>query len=200
MQKCYGVISKSEAGETVTQADVKAMQRRVAVLEMENEILKKPQPYSPNTVKDKISLVNKIKDSYPVETMCTVLNLNRCSYYKDSKRKPTTTQVSNDELDSKILKLYYESKRRDGTPKIFKVLRNKDKSVSLKRIQRRMAALRIKSVIVKKYKPVKADINIEQKESIMNRDFTAASIKQKWCTGITYIHTEKDGWKYHVFY
>ena len=39
-----------------------------------------------------------------------------------------------------------------------------------------MAALGIKSVIVKKYEPVKAEINIEQKEKIMNRDFTATSI------------------------
>ncbi len=54
-----------------------------------------------------------------------------------------------------------------------------------------MAVLGIKSVIVKKYKLVKAEINIEQKENIMNRDFTAASINQKWRTDITYIHTEK---------
>ena len=62
-----------------------------------------------------------------------------------------------------------------------------------------MAALGIKSAIVKKYKPVKTEINIEQKENIMNRDFTAASINQKWCAYITYIHTEKDGWTYQVF-
>ena len=37
----YWTISKTEDGEAVTQADVKAMQRRIAELEMENEILKK---------------------------------------------------------------------------------------------------------------------------------------------------------------
>ena len=76
---------------------------------------------------------------------------------------------------------------------------NKGESESLKRIQRRMAAREIKSVIVKKYKPVKAEINIEQKENIMNRDCTAASINQKWCTDITYIHTENDGCTYQAF-
>ena len=62
-----------------------------------------------------------------------------------------------------------------------------------------MAALGIKSVIVKKYKPVKAEINIEQKENIMNRDCTLSSINQKWCADITYIHTEKDSWTYLAF-
>ena len=71
LQKRYGVISKSEAGETITQADVKAMQRRIAALETENEILKKPQPYSSKHSKRENRLVNKFKNLYPVETMCT---------------------------------------------------------------------------------------------------------------------------------
>ena len=37
----YEPVGKNEKGKTVTQADVKAMQRRIAELEMENEILKK---------------------------------------------------------------------------------------------------------------------------------------------------------------
>ena len=41
MEKCYSVIFKTEEGEAVTQADVKSMQRLIAALEMETEILKK---------------------------------------------------------------------------------------------------------------------------------------------------------------
>ena len=37
----YEPFAKNEQGEAVTQADVKAMQKRIAELEMENEILKK---------------------------------------------------------------------------------------------------------------------------------------------------------------
>lgn len=37
----YEPFAKNEQGDAVTQADVKAMQRRIAELEMENEILKK---------------------------------------------------------------------------------------------------------------------------------------------------------------
>ncbi len=70
---------------------------------------------------------------------------------------------------------------------------------SLNRIQRRMAVLGIKSVVVKKCKPVKAEKSVEKKENIMNRDFTATSINQKWCADIMYIHTEKDGCTYLAF-
>lgn len=30
----------------------------------------------------------------------------------------------------------------------------------------------------------------------MKQDFTATAINHKWCTDITYIHTQKDGWTY----
>ena len=75
----------------------------------------------------------------------------------------------------------------------------KARRASLKRIQRRMEVLGIQSVIVKKYKLVKAEINIEQKRNSMNWYFTATSINQKWSTEITYIHTEKDGRIYQAF-
>lgn len=110
--------------------------------------------------------------------MCRVLDLNRSTYYKDSKRKPTKTQINNNELDSKILKVYYDSKRRYGAPKIFKVLRNEGETASLKRIQRRMTVLGIKSVVVKNYKPVKAEKNMEQKENILNPGTTASEFIQ----------------------
>ena len=76
-----------------------------------------------NKVKDKIAFVNKFKNSYPIEIMCSVLDLNRSTYYKDSKRKPTKTQASNDELgfkDSESLlrqqKTLWCSKDFQGSP------------------------------------------------------------------------------------
>lgn len=33
-------------------------------------------------------------------------------------------------------------------------------------------------------------------KNILNRDFTASTINQKWCIDITYIHIQKEGWTY----
>lgn len=46
-----------------------------------------------------------------------------------------------------------------------------------------MTVLGIKSVSVKK---------INEKEIILNQDFTTTSINQKWSADITYIHTGMD--------
>ena len=111
-------------------------------------------------------------------------------------RKKNKLQKSNEELDEKIREIYYKSKRRYGAPKIYKTLKKNGENVSLKRVQRRMTVLGIKSVVVKKYKPLRVEKNIKEKENILNQDFTTTSINQKWSTDITYIHTEKDGWTY----
>lgn len=64
--------------------------------------------------------------------------MNRSTYYRALKRKQTKTPIGKGQLDLKILKVYYESKRRYGALKIFNVLRNEGETASLKRILRRM--------------------------------------------------------------
>ena len=36
----------------------------------------------------------------------------------------------------------------------------------------------------------------DDKENILKRDFETETINQKWCTDITYIHVQKEGWTY----
>ena len=57
-------------------------------------------------------------------------------------------------MDVDILRIYNESKKRYGSPKIHQMLEKEGKNVSKKRVGKRMRFLKIKSCIVKKYKPV----------------------------------------------
>ena len=59
-----------------------------------------------------------------------------------------------------------------------------------------MKALNIHSIVIKKYKPHNTKNNVQEKDNILNRDFVATDINQKWCTEITYIPVLKDGWTY----
>lgn len=51
-------------------------------------------------------------------------------------------------------------------------------------------------VVKKYYHPVNKGIVPDNKENILNQDFKADTITQKWCTDITYIHVLKEGWTY----
>lgn len=60
-----------------------------------------------------------------------------------------------------------------------------------------MAAQGLRSIVVKKYHPHANHSRIpDDKRNLLNRDFAAESINQKWCTDITYIYVQKEGWTY----
>lgn len=59
-----------------------------------------------------------------------------------------------------------------------------------------MAKLELRSIVVKKYKHHSSKSLVVEKENILNREFEATTINQKWVTDITYIHVVKEGWTY----
>lgn len=59
-----------------------------------------------------------------------------------------------------------------------------------------MKDMKIRSIVVKKFRYHSEKTDSYGKENILNRDFSTTSINQKWCTDITYISTIKEGWTY----
>lgn len=60
-----------------------------------------------------------------------------------------------------------------------------------------MAKQGLRSVVVKKYNHyANHGTDPDDKENLLKRDFGTETINQKWCTDITYIHVQKEGWTY----
>lgn len=129
--------------------------------------------------------------------MCEVLKVSRSSFYKYLNKTESKRSVENKMYEEEILKIYKDSKGRYGAPKIHKMLREeRGHAISLKRVQRIMKKLNIKSIIIKKFRPHSSKSKIEAKENVLKRDFSTTTINEKWVTDITYIYTLKDGWCY----
>lgn len=129
--------------------------------------------------------------------MCTVLEAPKSSYYDWVNKKPSKRQSDNERLSRLISGIYFENKGIYGAPKIHKILVGRGEILSLKRVQKLMKKLGLRSITLKKYKPGKqAKVKSEGCKNLLNQDFTTTSINQKWVTDITYIHTLKDGWTY----
>ena len=93
--------------------------------------------------------------------------------------------------------LYTESEQRYGSPKITIEL-NKiiDKPVSIKRVQRLMNTLGIKSIVTKKYRHYGKNAVSDEGVNLLDQDFTTTNIHEKWVADITYIYTKYHGWTY----
>ena len=128
--------------------------------------------------------------------MCKVLHLNRSTVYKIFKHQMSDREIRRLELESKIIEIYNEFDSIYGAPKIRRELIKQGYYASLKRVSVYMRRLELRSIITKKYKPGSTSKAPDDKENIMNQDFTTLYPNQKWVMDITYIWTVYDGWTY----
>ena len=128
--------------------------------------------------------------------MCRVLGVARSTYYEVTSRPFSKRRSRKNSLKKKILLFWRESGKKYGAPKLHVLLQNEGHSLSLRTVSRYMQEIGIRSITVKKYRPVNSIGTIQERENLLEGDFTTESIHEKWCTDITYIHTVKDGWTY----
>ena len=138
-----------------------------------------------------------MKNMYDIRMLCKAIKLHHSVYYYHKQDKENSYKKANDELDKKILEEFEKSKKRYGSPKITKILKKQGIQVSQKRVARRMKALGIKSIIVKKFNHNgNKKVDDTNKENLLAQDFKAEKPGEKWVGDITYIYTKETGWTY----
>lgn len=102
-----------------------------------------------------------------------------------------------EKFSKKVMECYLDNKKRYGALKLHSILNNNGIPCSIKRVQRHMKRLGIRSVVVRKYNYKTNQGKVpEGKENILKRDFTTTTINEKWVADITYIHVLNEGWTY----
>lgn len=145
------------------------------------------------TITETVTFIQNNLKSHTISQLCSALKFPRSTYYSALVCVPSGRQKEYQEFNRKVKQAFDGSKQRYGAAKICRSLN--DNGTSL--VQRHMAAQGLRSVVVKKY-----DHHVDHgtvpnnKKKILERNFEAESINQKWCTDITYIHVLKEGWTY----
>ena len=130
--------------------------------------------------------------------LCKCLGIHHSIYYYHCNHKENSYELANSKLDIEIKRIFNESKKRYGSPKITKTLINKGIKVSQKRVARRMKKLGLRSITVKKFNHAgksKVD-NTKEHPNLLEQSFSADKPSQKWVGDITYIYTKETGWTY----
>lgn len=98
-----------------------------------------------------MSLIQSNLDNYTVKQMCSVLKFPRSTYYAAIHHVTSKRELEYKKFSEEVLSVYNEFKKHYGAVKIHRELNDRNISCSMKRVQRHMKRLAIKSIVVKKY-------------------------------------------------
>lgn len=101
-------------------------------------------------------------------------------------RKPSVNEIENDKIIPEIIKIYEEVDGIYGYRRMtMNINRKLKKQYNHKRIRRLMKIIGLKSVIRRKKKRYVKSTPQHVAENILNREFTAEEVNQKWVTDVT---------------
>lgn len=138
-------------------------------------------------------------DKYSISLMCNVFNISRSSFYNYFYYSDTTEKnKKKTNLLIRIAKIFYDSKKIYGAPRITKILCKEGYNISTKTVSKYMKLLDLKSVVSSNFPKKRNSLTDDEKALIINRikGLDIYKINQVWTTDITYIKTNQDGFVY----
>lgn len=124
---------------------------------------------------------------FPVEKMCKTFGVSRSGYYRWRKYR-LIGESKHEKLDQQIKEIFAKSEQTYGSPRIAKVLKQKQLEVSKSTVARRMNALKIRVKAPKKYiTTTQSKHNEPVAPNRLDRDFGTSIPATKWVSDITYF-------------
>ena len=141
-------------------------------------------------------MIKENSSRFMVSKMCRIMNVSRSGYYASLNRPESAQSIRQREVCEKIKEAHKNSFKIYGSPKITVALNQEGVVVSRGTVARIMHKNGIKSKTVRKYKATtNSNHDLPVAENILNREFTAFSLNEKWVSDITYVSTD-EGWLY----
>ena len=126
------------------------------------------------------------KEAYSVKKLCGILDLNRSSYYQWLHRSKSERQYENEDLLHKLGYLYAEFNGTYGYRRLTDELNARCQTrYNYKRIYRLTQLVSLKAVIRRKRRQYRGSTPEVTADNILNRDFTATKLNEKWLTDVT---------------
>ena len=139
------------------------------------------------------------KEGYAVTEICDILDLNRSSYYNWTHRTKSTLEKENEALLHEIGVIYAAHNGTYGYRRIADEYNSTHKKqYNLKRFYRLVHIVGLLAVIRRKRPAYQRSTPEVTAENILNRDFTATAVNEKWCTDVTEMKYGSNGEKAYL--
>ena len=138
-------------------------------------------------------------DGYSISEICDILDLNRSSYYKWTHRTKSSSELENEALLHDIGMIYAEHNGTYGYRRFAdEYNETHEKKYNLKRFYRLVHIVGLLAVIRRKRPSYQRSTPEITAENILNRDFTANTANEKWCTDVTEMKYGSEGEKAYL--
>ena len=135
--------------------------------------------------------------SYPLMAMCRVLKVCRSGFYAWVKLPAGRPSSRSESLLESIRQEFENSGEVYGSPRVAMALVARGIRVCVNTVARCMKEHGIRVKPTRRYVPrtTQTDASLKPSPNLLDRDFEATGVNQKWCSDITYVRTD-EGWLY----
>ena len=133
---------------------------------------------------------------YPVRQLCRVMQVSPSGYYAWLNREPSQHQQEDAVLTAHMIDVFKKSKSTYGRPRIHAALKQQGVHCGEQRVGRLMRAAGLRARQPKRKRPRTTTSGQGPfAPNILNREFSAQRLHEKWVADISYIDT-LEGWLY----
>ena len=143
------------------------------------------------------AFIERHRTVWPILIQCAVLRVSRSGFYSWRKRPPSVTATRRAALTQEVREVHRISRENYGAVRVHQALGQRGTKCDRKTVAKVMREAGIRSKTSRKFRVTTTDSNHTHcvAENVLDRDFTADKVNQKWVADITYIAT-LEGWLY----
>jgi len=183
-------------------AEIAQLKKALANKNEEVDILKKLHRTSLNTCLDtavvKYAFIDEQCNVFAISVMCRVLNVSGSAFYawRNRLKQGCTRQAASSALDVLVMDAFDARKGRSGSPGLTLDLADAGFLYNRKTVAKSLQRQGLRAKAAKKFKvTTDSGHQLAVAPNLLQQDFRAMAINQKWCGDITYLWTD-EGWVY----
>jgi len=145
----------------------------------------------------KYRFIDRERQWFGVETLCSALGVGRGGFWAWRRRLPSARMLGDSLLLADVQRIYGDGRGNYGSPRIHDALSKEGTKCGKKRVERLMRDNDIKAKHTRKFKPLGTDSahQMPVAKNLLDRKFEQSQPNQAWLTDTTYIWTS-EGWLY----
>jgi transposase InsO family protein len=146
----------------------------------------------------KFAFIAREKASYPIDLLCSVLGVSRSGFYMAAHRPVAPRRRADQQLAVHVAAVHAASRRRYGSPRVYRELRDQGHEIGRHRVARLMRQQGLRAREKRRFqRTTDSQHGFRVAENILDRQFTASRPNTAWVSDITYLWTG-EGWLYLV--